>query len=79
VNVHPFVVLVSILFGGTLLGILGALLAIPIAASVQIALREWWDWRNETEDAERAEALASGEAPPPKTVPEPPEPGPEPA
>jgi predicted PurR-regulated permease PerM len=72
VKVHPFVVLVSVLFGGTLLGILGALLAIPIAASLQIAVREWWEWRNEAEDAERAEALASGEPPPPKTVPEPP-------
>jgi predicted PurR-regulated permease PerM len=79
VNVHPFVVLVSVLFGGTLLGILGALLAIPIAASFQIALREWWEWRSETEEAERTEALASGEPPPPKTIPEPPGPGPQPA
>lgn len=46
VEVHAFAVLVSVLFGATLFGIVGALLAIPFAASVQIALREWWDYRN---------------------------------
>jgi predicted PurR-regulated permease PerM len=45
VNVHAFAVLVSVLFGATLFGIVGALLAIPFAASIQIALREWWDYR----------------------------------
>ena len=50
--VHPFVVLVAVLFGSTLFGILGALLAIPVAASAQIALKEWWS----------ARALASREA-----------------
>jgi predicted PurR-regulated permease PerM len=38
VNVHPFIVLVAVLFGSTLLGVLGALVAIPVAASVQIAI-----------------------------------------
>ena len=33
VNVHPFIVLVAVLFGSTLLGVLGALVAIPVAAS----------------------------------------------
>jgi len=45
VEIHPFAVLVSVLFGATLFGIVGALLAIPFAASIQIALREWWDYR----------------------------------
>jgi predicted PurR-regulated permease PerM len=45
VDVHPFVVLVAVLFGATLLGVLGALVAIPVAATIQIALREYWDWR----------------------------------
>ena len=45
VAVHPFVVLVAVLFGSTLFGIVGALLAIPAAASAQIALKEWWSWR----------------------------------
>jgi predicted PurR-regulated permease PerM len=47
VDVHPFIVLVSVLFGATLLGIIGALVAIPIAASVQIAIREWWRYRHD--------------------------------
>jgi predicted PurR-regulated permease PerM len=45
VDLHPFLVLVSVLFGSTLFGIAGALLAIPAAASVQIALGEWWQFR----------------------------------
>jgi predicted PurR-regulated permease PerM len=47
VNVHPFIGLVAVLFGSTLLGVLGALVAIPVAASVQIAIREWWDYRHD--------------------------------
>ena len=47
VNVHPFIVLVSVLFGATLLGVIGALVAIPVAASVQIAIREWWAYRHD--------------------------------
>src|SRR3954469_3131430 len=47
VNVHPFIVLVAVLFGSTLLGVIGALVAIPIAASVQIGIREWWDYRHD--------------------------------
>jgi predicted PurR-regulated permease PerM len=45
VDLHPFLVLVSVLFGSTLFGVAGALLAIPGAASVQIALGEWWQFR----------------------------------
>jgi predicted PurR-regulated permease PerM len=32
---------VSVLFGSTLFGVLGALLAIPVAASIQITIREY--------------------------------------
>lgn len=45
VDINPFLVIVSVLFGSTLLGILGALVAIPIAASIQIAVREYADMR----------------------------------
>jgi predicted PurR-regulated permease PerM len=41
VDVHPFVVLVAVLFGSTLLGVMGALVAVPAAASLQIVVREW--------------------------------------
>ena len=47
VDVHPFIVLVSVLFGATLLGIIGALVAIPVAASLQIGIREWWRYRHD--------------------------------
>jgi predicted PurR-regulated permease PerM len=47
VAIEPFVVLVAVLFGGTLFGIIGALLAIPAAASLQIAIREWMAYRRE--------------------------------
>jgi predicted PurR-regulated permease PerM len=40
VDVQPFIVLVAVLFGGTLFGIIGALMAAPAAASAQIVVRE---------------------------------------
>jgi predicted PurR-regulated permease PerM len=46
-DIHPFVVLVSVLCGSTLFGVPGALLAIPVAASAQIAIAEWWRLRTE--------------------------------
>jgi predicted PurR-regulated permease PerM len=45
VNVHPFVVLLSVLFGATLFGVMGALLAIPLAATLQISTREYLQYR----------------------------------
>jgi predicted PurR-regulated permease PerM len=45
VQVQPIVVLVAVLFGSTLLGVVGALLAIPVAASLQIAGQEYVDFR----------------------------------
>jgi predicted PurR-regulated permease PerM len=47
VAVEPFVVLVAVLFGSTLFGILGAILAIPTAATLQIVWREYRDYRRE--------------------------------
>jgi len=41
VALDPFLVVVAALFGGALLGVVGALLAIPTAAAIQIAVREW--------------------------------------
>ena len=66
VNVHPFVVLVAVLFGSTLLGVVGALVAIPVAASVQIIIREVWHWRRETQAlAIAAPGADAAPAPPP--------------
>src|SRR4051812_28295081 len=58
VAIHPLIVIVAVLIGGSLLGILGALLAIPIAATVQIAVKEWWQMR-------RARLLPDNVPPPP--------------
>ena len=41
VQVEPFIVLASVLCGSSLFGVIGALFAIPAAASIQIALREY--------------------------------------
>lgn len=40
VDVSPVATVVAVLIGGSLLGVLGALLAIPVAAAVQLVLRE---------------------------------------
>jgi hypothetical protein len=39
-RLSPAIVLVALLIGGTLLGMLGALLALPVAAGVQMIVRE---------------------------------------
>jgi predicted PurR-regulated permease PerM len=41
VSLEPLIVLISVLFGSTLFGVMGALLAIPVAAAIQIAIREY--------------------------------------
>ena len=64
VNVNGFVVLVSVLFGANLLGVLGALVAIPIAASVQIVVREWWNYRRESRLATASSVPDAGAAGP---------------
>ena len=60
VRLEPFVVLVAVRFGSTLFGVMGSLLAIPAAATLQIALKEQWRYR------ERVLG-------PPEQAPEPPE------
>jgi predicted PurR-regulated permease PerM len=47
VQLDPFIVVIAALIGGTLLGVVGALLAIPAAATIQIAAREYLEFRRE--------------------------------
>lgn len=47
VGIHPFGVILAVLCGGTLLGVAGAILAVPVAASLQIAGKDLWRWRAE--------------------------------
>jgi predicted PurR-regulated permease PerM len=51
VDVQPFLVLVAVLFGSTLFGVVGALLAVPLAASIQIVVREVLRYRKLTSSA----------------------------
>jgi predicted PurR-regulated permease PerM len=62
VQLEPLIVLISVLFGSTLFGVLGALLAIPVAAAIQITIREYLALR----DTRSAAAIIS---PPPLDAP----------
>ena len=71
-NVHPLITIVAVLFGGTLLGILGAIVAIPVAASIQILLREYVDLHTlSIKSPEEPPPV-----PPPPMAPPPPDPAP---
>jgi predicted PurR-regulated permease PerM len=61
VSVEPLVILVAVLFGVTLFGVPGALLAIPTAASLQIVVREVIDYRREFRD-DRAPRVAPADS-----------------
>jgi predicted PurR-regulated permease PerM len=61
VNVHPLAVIVAILAGSSLLGVVGALVAIPVAAAIQIMLREFYN-----EEPEPDAGLGAPDPPPPE-------------
>jgi predicted PurR-regulated permease PerM len=79
VKLNPLTVIVAILLGVELLGVLGALLAIPAAGMIQVILRDVWDHRRgrpkdePTVGQERRPAIASDDdshaAPEPTTTP----------
>jgi predicted PurR-regulated permease PerM len=54
VKLHPLIVLPGILIGAELLGVLGVLLAIPVAGAIQIVVKDWWMYRKQPPDAEPA-------------------------
>ncbi|CAB4938227.1 unannotated protein [freshwater metagenome] len=66
VELEPFVVLVAVLFGAAIFGIIGALIAIPVAATIQISAQEWWRYRLEQRlgIVDRGESPATGPAQP---------------
>ena len=65
VRVHPAVAIVAILVGGQLAGILGALLAIPTAATIGVLIDEALLWRRETTLPDAAGSSAPGAQPEP--------------
>jgi predicted PurR-regulated permease PerM len=58
-HVNPLVTIVAVLAGAALLGILGALIAIPTAAAIQIILSDWWSSRAAQTAAAPAERSAT--------------------
>jgi predicted PurR-regulated permease PerM len=56
VQIHPAIAIVAILVGAELASILGALLAIPTAATIGVLVSEGLAWRRETATADPAEA-----------------------
>jgi predicted PurR-regulated permease PerM len=71
VNVPPLAVIVAILAGSSVLGVVGALVAIPIAAALQIVIKEFWGEQSATD-------ILPDEPPPPAPPPPPPPPPPSP-
>ncbi|WP_116451384.1 AI-2E family transporter [Blastococcus litoris] len=85
VKLNPLAVIVAILLGVELVGVLGALLAIPVAGMIQVILRDVWDHRRgrlkaePTVGPERRPAVPADDdghpRPEPTTTPPPPDPG----
>jgi predicted PurR-regulated permease PerM len=75
VKVNPLTVIIAILIGVELVGILGALLAIPVASMIQVILRDVWDHRGGQLKAEptvgedRIPALDAEPSPGPEPLP----------
>lgn len=63
VQLNPFWIILAVLVGATILGIVGALMAIPIAGIVQVLVQEWWSVRQERRAAEADPTAVKG--PPP--------------
>jgi predicted PurR-regulated permease PerM len=87
VRLHPVTVLLGLLAGGTLLGLWGVLLAVPLLASVKVVLLHAWDTRMQwpppgatgerpavrpsTAPSPAAVSESEGGVPPPATAPQP--------
>ena len=52
VGVHPLGVIIAVLFASKLFGVAGALLAVPLAAMVQILVQDWWHYRRALQSPE---------------------------
>jgi predicted PurR-regulated permease PerM len=70
VQLNGLVILIALLVGGQLLGIPGALLAIPVAEIIRILITELRDYRREDQEA-REPAVASTSPPAPPAPPAP--------
>ena len=64
VRLNPLWIILAVLVGTQVLGLVGALVAIPVAGILQVLIQEWWSWRHQ----EPVEPV------PPPGIPEEPEP-----
>ena len=64
-EIDPFLVLVAVLFGSTLFGVMGAILAIPAAAAILITFSEWRRYLRDS--GEGPAAMHAGRTGPPRT------------
>jgi predicted PurR-regulated permease PerM len=64
VNLHPVTVMLGLLAGGTLLGLWGLLLAVPVIASVKILLLHVWDTRMQWPPVEPGDRVTPRPKPP---------------
>jgi predicted PurR-regulated permease PerM len=75
VKLHPLTVMLSLLAAGTLLGLVGMLLVIPVVASAKILVMHYWDTRmmwpppGLEEEGRRAPASDQAAAAPPEEAP----------
>jgi predicted PurR-regulated permease PerM len=71
VKLNPLTVIIAILIAAELMGILGALLAIPVASMIQVILRDIWDHRGgrlKREPTVGEERRPASAEPPPERV-----------
>jgi predicted PurR-regulated permease PerM len=73
VRLHPVTVLLSLLIGGTLMGLWGMLLAVPVAAVLKVLVLHVWDTRSSwpPKPPTLTEADHAASVPAPAEVPEP--------
>jgi predicted PurR-regulated permease PerM len=64
VKLHPVTVMLSLLAAGTLLGLWGILLAIPVVASVKILVMHYWDTRSSWPPRPPGSSTTEGALPP---------------
>ncbi len=62
VQLHPLIVIVAILIGAALLGVLGALLAIPTAAAIQAVARDYWRFKHPEQAPPGSDDASAGAA-----------------
>jgi predicted PurR-regulated permease PerM len=65
VQLNPFWIILAVLVGAQVLGIIGALMAIPMAGIAQVLIQEWWSWRREDRAPATQPAAVAGVDPPP--------------